>query len=133
MCDIQQIWVQVEHTSSSLQYVKCGPGQIQCIYSSAYSYFNIQLNVSALLLEISRQFHARYNANLVSNIVHIPQFTLCELWFRSYTMLLELRTFRVQYSTERICTANGDISTIQSALYCQPGATYSPHPPVYPM
>jgi hypothetical protein len=30
--------------------VNCGPGQMQSIYSSAYSDFNIHLNISALLL-----------------------------------------------------------------------------------
>jgi hypothetical protein len=51
-------------TTSSLSNVKCGPGHIQCKYSSAYSDFNIQLNVSALLLEIYRQFSVRYTANM---------------------------------------------------------------------
>jgi hypothetical protein len=69
----------------------------------------------------------------VSNIAHIPQFTLCELWFRSYTMLLELRTFRVQYSSERICAAIGGISTIEWALNSKHAAKYSAHPPVYAM
>jgi hypothetical protein len=52
-------------TSSSLQFLNCGPGHIQCKYSSAYSGVNIQLNVSALILEISRQFNVPYTANLV--------------------------------------------------------------------
>jgi hypothetical protein len=34
VCDIQQIWFQIERTSSSWRYVKWGPGHIQCIYSS---------------------------------------------------------------------------------------------------
>jgi hypothetical protein len=84
-------------------------------------------------LEISRQFHARYNANLVSNIAQIPQFTLCELWFRSCTMLLELRSFRVQYSSELICAAIEGISTIEGALNSKHGAKYSAHPPIYAM
>jgi hypothetical protein len=65
MCVLLQIWCQIQRTSSSLRCDKCGPGHIQCIYSSTYSDFNIHLNVSALLLEISRQFSARYTANLV--------------------------------------------------------------------
>jgi hypothetical protein len=58
-------WYQIQPTSPELCHVYCGPGHIQCIYSSTYSDFNIHLNVSALLLEISRQFNARYTANLV--------------------------------------------------------------------
>jgi hypothetical protein len=89
--------------------------------------------VSALLLEMSRQFNVRYTANLVPNTARIPQFTLCELWFRSYTMLLELRIFRVQYSSERICATIGGISEIEWALNGKHGAKYSAHPPVYAM
>jgi hypothetical protein len=47
---ILQTWCQIQHTSSSLRYVNCGPGHIECIDSSAYSDLNIHLNVSALLL-----------------------------------------------------------------------------------
>jgi hypothetical protein len=61
-------------------------GHIQCKYNSAYSAFNIQLNVSALILEICRQFNAPYNAIFVPNKAHILQITLCELWSRTYTM-----------------------------------------------
>jgi hypothetical protein len=83
---IVQTWSQIQRTSSRLYNVYCGPGHIQYIYSSIYSDFNIHLNVSALLLEISRQFNARYTANLVPNTAHIIQFTLWELWSRTYTM-----------------------------------------------
>jgi hypothetical protein len=62
--------------------VNCVSGHIQCNYSSAYTGFNIQLNVSALLLEISEQVNARYISSLVPNTAHILQFTLCELWSR---------------------------------------------------
>jgi hypothetical protein len=113
--------------------VDCGPGHIQCNYSTAYSDFNIQLNVSTQLLQISRQCYARYTPNLVPNIDHILQFTLSELWPRTYTMLLDLRTFRVQYSSERICAAIGGISTIEWALNSKHGANYSAQPPVYAM
>jgi hypothetical protein len=71
-------WCQIRRTSSSLRNVKCGPGHIQCIYSSACSGFNIQLNVSTPLLEISLQFNARYTKNLVPNTAHILQISLCE-------------------------------------------------------
>jgi hypothetical protein len=121
---ILQTWCQI---CSSLLYVYCGPGHIQCNFSTAYSGFNIQLNVSALLKEISRQFNARYTANFVPNTVHILRFTLCELWSRTYTKHLQLHIFRIQYSTERICAAIGDILTIQCALYCKRGAKYSTH------
>jgi hypothetical protein len=130
---ILQPGCRIQRTTARLRSVYCGPADIQSIYSSAYLGFNVTPNVSALLLEISRQFHARYNANLVSNIAHIPQFTLCELWFGSYTMLLELRTFRVQYSSERICAAIGGISTIEWALNSKHGAKYSAQPTVYAM
>jgi hypothetical protein len=51
-----QTWCPIQRTSSSLRYVICGPGHIQCNYSTAYSGFNIQQNVAPLLLEICRQF-----------------------------------------------------------------------------
>jgi hypothetical protein len=77
-----QIWCQIQRTTSGSCYVNCVPRHLQCIYSSAYSGFNIQLNVSALLLEISRQFNARYIARLVPNTALVLQFTLCVLWSR---------------------------------------------------
>jgi hypothetical protein len=93
-------WCQIQPTSSGIRYVNCGPGHMQCIYSTAYSVFNIHLNVSALPLEISRQFTACYTANLVPNTAHILQFMLCELWSRPYTKYLQLRIFSLQYSAE---------------------------------
>jgi hypothetical protein len=95
--------------------------------------FNIQLNVSALQLQISRQFNARYTANLVTNTTHILQFSLCEQWSRSYTMHLQLSIFRLQYSAVGVCACIADISTMLRALYCKPGAKCSAHPPVYAM
>jgi hypothetical protein len=83
---ILQILCQIQSPTAGLRYVNCGPGHIQCIYSSAYSDFNVHLNISALLLEISRQFNARYTANLVPNTAHILHFTLSELWSRTYTL-----------------------------------------------
>jgi hypothetical protein len=95
--------------------------------------FNIHLHVSALLFEIPRQFNARDTANIEPNTAHILQFTLSELWSRTYTMHLQLRILRLQHSSERNCAAIGDITTIQCALYCKLGAKYSAHPPVYAM
>jgi hypothetical protein len=76
---ILQIWCQIQRTSSGLRYVNCGSGHIQCIYSCSYSNFNIHLNVSAMLLEISRQFNERYTAILVPNTAHVLRFTLLEI------------------------------------------------------
>jgi hypothetical protein len=117
------------HTSS-LRYMHCGSGHIQCNYSSRYSGFNIQLNASALLLEIYRQFDMRHTASMVLNTAHILHFTQCELWSRTYTTYLQRRIFRHQYSSESICSDIGDISTIQCVLYCKHGAKHSAHPPV---
>jgi hypothetical protein len=119
---ILQSWCQIQRTSSSFRYMNCGPGHIQCIYSSAYSDFNVHLNVSALLLEISRQFNARYTANLVPNTAHIQQLSLCEQWSRTHTKYLQLRIFMLQYSAVGICAAIIDITTIQCALYSKHGA-----------
>jgi hypothetical protein len=96
MRDVLQTGSQIQRTSSSLHYVNCGPGHMQCSYSSAYSGFNIQLNAFALILEICRQFNATYTANMVSNTAHIIQISLCVLWSRPYTMYLLLRIFRRQ-------------------------------------
>jgi hypothetical protein len=126
-------WCQIQSPYSGLRYVNCGAGHVQCIYSSANSDTNVHLNVSAQLLEISRQFNARYTANLMPNSAHILRFTLCELWSRTYTMHLQLHIFRLQYSFERICAAVVHITTIQCALYCKLLAKYSAHPPVYAM
>jgi hypothetical protein len=128
---ILQIWCQIQRTSSGLRYVNCGSGHIECIYSSAYSDFSIHLNVSALLLEVARQFNARYTAFLVPNREHIFQFTVCGLWSRTYTKYLQLRIFMLQYSAVGICAAIVDITTIQFALYCKLRAKDSAHPPVY--
>jgi hypothetical protein len=88
---------------------------IQCNNSSAYSGFNIQLNLPALLLEISRICNARHTANLVPYIAHNLQFTQSELRSRTYTMYLQRHIFRIQYSTERRYAAIGDISTMLCA------------------
>jgi hypothetical protein len=122
---------QIQRISPRLRDVNCGPRHLQWTYSSTYSGFNNQLNVSPPLLEICRQFNACYTTNLVPNTSHILQFSPCEQWSRTYTMYLQLRIFMPQYSTERICAAIGDITTIRCALYCKHGAKYSAHPPVY--
>jgi hypothetical protein len=83
---ILQSWCQIQRTHFRLPYLNCCSGHIQYIYSSAHSGFNIQLNVSALLLETRRHFDAHYTANWVPNIAHMLQFTLCELWSRTCTM-----------------------------------------------
>jgi hypothetical protein len=111
--------------------VNCGPGHIQYTYSSAYSDFNIRLNVSALLLYISRQFNARYTAFLVLNTEHILQFKLYDLWVRPYTKYLQLRMFMLQYSAAGICGAIVAITSIQCALYCILGSRYRAHRAVY--
>jgi hypothetical protein len=81
-----QSWCQIQRTFSTLGYMNCGPGHIHCKYSSTYSGFNIQLNVSALILEISRQCNSPYSANMVPNTAQILHFTLSELWSRTYTL-----------------------------------------------
>jgi hypothetical protein len=106
---------------------------MQCNYSSAYSDFNIQLNVSALLLEISRQFNESYTVICVLNTPHTRQFTQCVLWSRTYTMYLQLRIFGLQYSAVGTCADIGYILKIQWALYYKLGAKYSAHPPFYTM
>jgi hypothetical protein len=75
----------IEHI---LQFALCElwSRDIQCNNSSAYSGFNIQVQESALILEIYQQFTVRYTANMVPNTAHILQLTLSELWSRTYTM-----------------------------------------------
>jgi hypothetical protein len=78
--------VPIQRTASSLRNVNCAPGHIQCVYSSAYTGFNILLKVSELILMIKRQFNMRYTAILVPNTAHTLQFTLSEQWSRPYTV-----------------------------------------------
>jgi hypothetical protein len=125
MCVILQSWCQIQHTFPGLGYVNCGTRHIKCNYSYVYSGFNIQVSQSALLLETCRHFDALYTANLVTNTAHIVQFTLYELWSRTYTKYLQLRIFMLQYSAVGICAAIVDITTIQCALYCKFGGIYS--------
>jgi hypothetical protein len=130
---ILQILCQIQSPYSGLSYVNCGHGHIQCIYSSAYSGFNVHLKLSALLLEISPQFNSRYTTNLAPNTAHILRFTLCELWSRPYTKYFPHRICRLQYSAEGSSQAIRGIWTLQWALYCKLGAKYSAYPPVYTM
>jgi hypothetical protein len=53
---------------------------------------------------------------MVRNTAHILQFTLHELWFQPYTKYLQLRIFRIQYSTLGICAAIVDITSIQRVI-----------------
>jgi hypothetical protein len=76
----------IQRTAFSLRSANCGPGHIHCKYSSAYSGFNIQLNVPPPLLETCREFNAPYTANFVPNTAHILQITLSVLWSRQYTV-----------------------------------------------
>jgi hypothetical protein len=133
MSVILQNLCQIQHAWFSLRYVNYGHRHIQCSCNSAHSGFNIRLNVSALPLEISVQFNAGYTTNLVPNLALILQFSLCAMWSRPYTKYLQLRIFRLQYSTDCICAAIGDIAKIQFALLCNLGAKYSAHHPVYAM
>jgi hypothetical protein len=119
--------VQKQRTSTSWHNVNCGPGHIQSIYSSAFSGHNIQLNVSALLLEIRRQFKACCTTNFAPNAVHIPQITLCELWSGKYTIYLQHLIFCQQYLSERICAAIGHTPTFRCALYGKFGVKYRAH------
>jgi hypothetical protein len=132
-----RVWLhtlsQIQRISSRFRYVNCGPGHIQGIYSSAYIAQNILLNLLLLLLEICRYLDDRYTGNFEPNTAHILPFTLCELWSRLYTMYLQLRRFRLQYSAEDRSPAIGGISSMQWALYCKLGANYSALPPVYAM
>jgi hypothetical protein len=133
MSVILQSWCQILRAFSGLRYVNSGLGHIQCIYSSAYSNFNIYLNVPALLLKVFRQFNERYTAFLVPNTAHILQFPLCDLWSRPYIKYFQHRIFRLQYSAVSICDAVVHITTIQCTLYCKLVAKYSAYPPVYAM
>jgi hypothetical protein len=130
---ILQTLCQVQRTSSRLRYLNGGPSHILCNYSSTYSGFNIQRNVSALLLEIFRLYNVHYTENILPNTAHILQFTLCELWFRANTRYLQLRIFRHQYSGEDFSSALGVVSANEGALYCKFDAIYSAHPPVCAM
>ena len=69
--------------SSLLSYVFSGHWQIQRNCCFAYSCLNVQVNVSALLLDTCRKCDARYTSQLQPNTVLI-RFALCRLLFSSY-------------------------------------------------
>jgi hypothetical protein len=130
---ILQTWCQIQRTSSRLRCVNCGPGHIQGIYSSAYWGFNYSaVGFCAAMVDITWIQCALY-CKLCAKYSAQPLFTLCELWCRPYTMHLQLRIFRLHYSSQGRSPAIGGISSIQWALYCKVGANYSPHPTVYAM
>jgi hypothetical protein len=85
---ILQTWCQIQHTSSSLRCVDCGPVRIQRIYSSAYLCFIIQLQVSAAAIVDITTIQCSLYSKIVPNTAHILQFTLCELWSRPFTKYL---------------------------------------------
>jgi hypothetical protein len=119
MLVILQTWCQIQRTSSGLRYVNYGPGHIQRIFHTAYLGFNIQLKVAPRQFEVSERFNGRYTANLVPNSAHTLPLSLCELWSRSYTMHLQLRIFRLQYSAVGISAAIVHITSMQCVLYCK--------------
>jgi hypothetical protein len=103
-------------TITGLRYVKSCPRKIQYIYISWYSGFNIQLNVSPLILVICRQFNERYTPHFLPNTGNDIRFTLCHLYSRPNPIQLHFSIFRLQYSIERIFFDTGDMSIIQCAL-----------------
>jgi hypothetical protein len=51
---ILRTWCKIQRTSSNLRYANCGPGNIQCKYSSAYSDFNIHFErIIAAIVDIT--------------------------------------------------------------------------------
>jgi hypothetical protein len=60
--------------------------------------------ICAAIVDITT-INARYTANLVPNTAHIHHLLLCDLWSRTYTIYLQLRIFRLQYSGVGICSA----------------------------
>jgi hypothetical protein len=122
MCVILKTWCQIQRTSSRLRYVNCGPGHIQCNYCYVYSGFNIQVNVSALLLGISRPFNERYAANSMPNRAHSHQF--CAMWTVVPKIYNAITVPHIQASilkwTYLLCYWR--YLVIQCALYCNLGA-----------
>jgi hypothetical protein len=123
--------------------MNCVPGHMQCNYRSAYPAFSIQLNVSALLLQISRECYARYTANLVPHTAHILQFTLCELWSRHIQstyisaylgfdiqqkvapLLLKVsRQFRARYTSNLVPNTAHILQFTQCVLWCRKYTIY---------
>jgi hypothetical protein len=88
------------------------------------------LGICAAIVDITSTQCALYCKLSSKDSAHRPVYAR-ELWIRTYTMHLQLRIFRLQYSSERICAATVHITTIQCVLYCKLGARYSAHRPVY--
>jgi hypothetical protein len=87
------------------------------IFSQQYS----TERISAAIWDMSPNHRAIY-CKLGANTAHILQFTLSELWSRTYKLWLQPLIFSHQYSIERISGAIGDMSTIHRAIYCKLGA-----------
>jgi hypothetical protein len=121
--------VPIQRTASSLRNVNCAPGHIQCVYSTAYSGFNIQLNVSMVILVIYRQFNATYTANFVPNTS--LRYLICGPGHIQCNYSSAYWGFNIQLNVSAVLI--GDMSTIQWALYLKVGAKYSAQPPVYAM
>jgi hypothetical protein len=64
---ILHIYCRMQPNSTRLRNVKSGPTQIQCNYSSSYTGFNIQLNISPTRLVVYRHIYARYTPHLLPN------------------------------------------------------------------
>jgi hypothetical protein len=103
---ILHICSQIQPKSSSLRYVKSGPGQIQYNYFSWYSVFNIQLNGSPLQLVVYRLIDACYTPHLLPNKARVLLCTLYQLWSRTNKIYLHFLIFRLQYSIERITSSD---------------------------
>jgi hypothetical protein len=108
--------------------VNCGPGHIQCIYSSTNSVTQYStericaaiVDITTIQCMLNYKHGAKYSAH--------PPVTLHELWFQPYTKYLQLRIFRLQYSTVGICAGIVDITSIQRFIlqtWCQMQRTYS--------
>jgi hypothetical protein len=78
-----------------------------------------------------RQINARYNPHFLPNAAKILQITLYQHWLQSNPIELYFLLFWYQYTIERISADIGDMSTIQSALYCTFTAKFSLNPPDY--
>jgi hypothetical protein len=114
---ILHICSQIQPKCSSLRYVIPDPSKIQYICSSSYAGFNIQLNVSLLLLVICRQFNTGYTLYLLPNTVHISRFVLHPLWSRSNPTYLQFCRFCYNYKNQRIAVSIEDMTKIRYVLF----------------
>jgi hypothetical protein len=128
---ILHICWQIQHTCSCVHYVNSGPCQIQRYCSSAYSDFNIHLNISPLLLVICRQFNAHCIPHLLINTAHVIRLKLCQLCALSNPAYLQFSRFCPIYSFVRTSVTIGDMSTIRSALCSTFAAKYDASAPDY--